>query len=61
MEMEEILEFESEITRKLKASFKAHPERSPEPYYHLLMAPYLDQHYQERKNEGSIVSKSQHR
>lgn len=45
-----LVEFESELTRKLKANFRSRPEKSPEHYYHILMLPYIDDKYKTKKD-----------
>jgi hypothetical protein len=37
-----LVEFESKLTRKLKASYRSKPEKSPELYYHIIMRVYAD-------------------
>jgi len=37
-----LVEFEIKLTRRIKASYMSKPEKSPEPYYHILMALYID-------------------
>ena len=39
------VQFEAELTRKLKETYRSKPEKPPEPYYNLLMRPYLDSRY----------------
>ena len=43
------VEFESRLSSKLKASFKARPQESPEKYYHLLATPYMGSEYIQHK------------
>jgi len=44
-----LVEFESELTRKLKASYRSRTEKLPEPYYYMLMAGYLGDTYKKKK------------
>ncbi len=46
-----LIEYEVRLSRKVKSTFRDKPERPPEPYYALLMAPYLDDKYVD-KNKG---------
>ena len=45
------VEMESQLAAKLKASFRVHPERPPQPYYRLLVMPYMDDKYVDKPKD----------
>ncbi len=47
-----LIEFESELTRRLKDSYRSHPNKSPEKYMAILDTPYLEIDYIPPKDKG---------
>ncbi|MDP2947720.1 MAG: hypothetical protein Q8N88_06420 [Nanoarchaeota archaeon] len=48
-ELTTIVELESKLASQLKRTFRSKPNETPDKYYHMLMAPYLDPNYKTRR------------